>query len=192
MQRDVRCKPPEGRFRAVDADVRLSRSACAPLGLREVQSIGHDKKGREPSGVTMGLWDLVGCVAAALVLAAFCMRDMVPLRIAALCSNVAFIAYGLALGLAPVWLLHALLLPMNGYRLLGEVRARRVPVSQRIQRADEHIAVDEKAGVADIRLSAALCGRSSARRRSSRLMARAASRRRRECRKPDRPRPAGA
>jgi hypothetical protein len=41
-------------------------------------------------------------------------------------------------------------------------------------------------------LSAAPCGRSSARRRSSRLMARAASRRRRECRRPDRPRPAGA
>lgn len=49
----------------------------------------------------MSLWDLVGNVAAALVLAAFCMRDMVPLRIAALCRNVAFIAYGLALGLAP-------------------------------------------------------------------------------------------
>jgi hypothetical protein len=66
----------------------------------------------------MSLWDLVGYVAAALVLAAFCMREMVPLRIAALCSNLAFIAYGLALGLAPVWLLHALLLAMNGYRLL--------------------------------------------------------------------------
>jgi hypothetical protein len=71
----------------------------------------------------MSLWDTVGYVAAALVLAAFCMRDMVPLRIAALCSNVAFIAYGLALGLAPVWVLHALLLLMNGYRLLEALRA---------------------------------------------------------------------
>jgi hypothetical protein len=73
-------------------------------------------------------WDLVGYVAAALVLSAFYMREMVPLRMAALCSNLAFIAYGLALGLAPVWLLHALLLPMNGYRLLEALRARRTPV----------------------------------------------------------------
>jgi CRP/FNR family transcriptional regulator, cyclic AMP receptor protein len=78
----------------------------------------------------MNLWDLVGYVAAALVLAAFCMRDMVPLRIAALCSNVAFIAYGVALGLAPVWLLHALLLLMNGGRLLEAVLARPVALSQ--------------------------------------------------------------
>lgn len=70
-------------------------------------------------------WDFVGYVAATLVLSAFYMREMVPLRIAALCSNLAFIAYGLALGLALVWLLHALLLPMNGYRLLEALRARR-------------------------------------------------------------------
>jgi hypothetical protein len=56
------------------------------------------------------LWDLVGYLAAALVLTAFCMREMVPLRIAALCSHLAFITYGLGLDLAPAWLLHALLL----------------------------------------------------------------------------------
>jgi len=72
----------------------------------------------------MTLWDLFGYVAATLVLAAFYMRDMVPLRVTALCSNLAFIAYGLALGLLPIWLLHTLLLPMNGYRLLQELRAR--------------------------------------------------------------------
>jgi hypothetical protein len=72
----------------------------------------------------MTSWDLVGYIAATLVLAAFCMRDMIALRIAALCSNLAFIAYGLALDLVPVWLLHALLLPMNGYRLLEAMRAR--------------------------------------------------------------------
>ena len=73
----------------------------------------------------MGLWDSIGYVAAALVLAAFYMQDIVPLRLTALCSNLAFIAYGLALGLMPVWLLHALLLPINGYRLLQELRVRR-------------------------------------------------------------------
>jgi len=54
----------------------------------------------------MALWDLFGYVAATLVLAAFYMRDMVPLRVTALCSSLAFIAYGLALGLLPIWLLH--------------------------------------------------------------------------------------
>jgi hypothetical protein len=71
--------------------------------------------------------------AAALVLAAFCMREMVALCLAALCSNLAFIAYGLALGLTPVWLLHALLLPMNDYRLLEVLRARRISVSRKIE-----------------------------------------------------------
>src|SRR5262249_8895400 len=55
--------------------------------------------------------DAVGYLASALVLAAFCMKEMIPLRVAALGSNIAFLAYGLALGLVPVWLLHAVLLP---------------------------------------------------------------------------------
>jgi CRP/FNR family cyclic AMP-dependent transcriptional regulator len=69
-------------------------------------------------------WDICGYVASGLVLAAFYMRDMIPLRLAALASNVAFIAYGLALGLTPIWLLHALLVPLNGYRLVEAARRR--------------------------------------------------------------------
>src|SRR5688572_17773435 len=71
----------------------------------------------------MSLWELIGYLAAALALAAFYMREIIPLRVAALCSNLAFIAYGLALGLVPVWLLHALLLPINGCRLLEALRS---------------------------------------------------------------------
>jgi CRP/FNR family transcriptional regulator, cyclic AMP receptor protein len=52
-----------------------------------------------------------------LVLAAFGMKDMVNLRIVAICSNVAFIAYALALNLPPILLLHVMLLPLNGWRL---------------------------------------------------------------------------
>jgi hypothetical protein len=63
-------------------------------------------------------WDLCGYAASALVLAAFYMKDMIPLRLAALASNLTFIAYGLAFGLTPIWLLHALLVPLNGYRLM--------------------------------------------------------------------------
>ena len=62
-------------------------------------------------------WNAIGFVASGLVLAAFCMKDIVPLRLIAVGSNVAFLTYGLALGLAPVWLLHAALLPINCWRL---------------------------------------------------------------------------
>lgn len=62
-------------------------------------------------------WEIAGYVASALVLTAFCMREMIPLRMVSLFSNLAFIAYGVALGLTPVWVLHALLLAMNGWRL---------------------------------------------------------------------------
>jgi len=61
--------------------------------------------------------DAVGYVASGLVLAAFAMKDIVRLRVVAICSNIVFLAYGLSLGLAPVWILHAVLLPMNMLRL---------------------------------------------------------------------------
>jgi hypothetical protein len=61
--------------------------------------------------------DLIGFAAAVLVLATFCMSSMNALRWMAIASNVAFIAYGYLGGLAPVLLLHALLLPVNVYRL---------------------------------------------------------------------------
>ena len=43
--------------------------------------------------------------------------NMHHLRIVAVASNVAFMAYGVALGLMPVWLLHLVLLPVNLGRL---------------------------------------------------------------------------
>ena len=61
--------------------------------------------------------DGVGFGAAGLVLATFCMGSMNALRWVAIASNVAFIAYGYLGQLAPVLLLHALLLPVNIYRL---------------------------------------------------------------------------
>jgi hypothetical protein len=48
----------------------------------------------------INLWDVVGFIAAALVLVAFYMREMIPLRLAALCSNLCFIAYGLRIAVA--------------------------------------------------------------------------------------------
>jgi len=65
----------------------------------------------------MTIWDTAGYLASSLVITAFCMKDILRLRVAASVSNVAFLVYGLALGLAPVWLLHAILLPVNLWRL---------------------------------------------------------------------------
>jgi hypothetical protein len=57
-------------------------------------------------------------------LAAFGMKDMVSLRIVAICSNIAFIAYGIMLNLPPVLMLHVILLPLNGWRLMEALKQR--------------------------------------------------------------------
>lgn len=64
--------------------------------------------------------NLLGYGASALVLATFCMRQMLALRLTAIASNVAFMAYGLLAGLDPVLLLHVMLLPLNAWRLAQE------------------------------------------------------------------------
>lgn len=61
--------------------------------------------------------NLVGYLAAGLVLATFCMRSMTRLRLIALASNLAFISYGYLAHLMPVLFLHVILLPVNAYRL---------------------------------------------------------------------------
>ena len=62
--------------------------------------------------------DILGYAASATVLATFCMSTMIPLRILALGSNVLFMAYGYAEHLYPVFLLHAILFPVNALRLV--------------------------------------------------------------------------
>jgi hypothetical protein len=58
-----------------------------------------------------------GFVASILVLTTFTMTDMRTLRIVAICSNVAFIAYSALEWLLPVLILHLTLLPLNVLRL---------------------------------------------------------------------------
>ena len=70
--------------------------------------------------------DAVGYLASSLVFVAFYMKVMVRLRIVAVCSNIAFLFYGIALGLAPVFVLHAALLPVNAWRLWEALRSDRV------------------------------------------------------------------
>jgi hypothetical protein len=66
--------------------------------------------------------DFVGYLASGLVVSAFYMKDMASLRVAALASNCAFLAYGMGLHLGPVIVLHALLLPLNVWRLSQVLR----------------------------------------------------------------------
>jgi hypothetical protein len=64
----------------------------------------------------------IGFLASALVLTTFAMKDMINLRIVAICSNVAFIAYALVLHLLPILVLHVILLPLNSWRLAQALR----------------------------------------------------------------------
>ena len=71
----------------------------------------------------------VGYLASLLVFCTFYMKTMIPLRCVAIASNLAFMTYGLAGGLYPVFVLHVILLPLNCLRLhqmqrlIREVRA---------------------------------------------------------------------
>jgi hypothetical protein len=64
----------------------------------------------------------IGFIASALVLATFATKDMVNLRVVAICSNVAFITYALILHLLPILVLHVVLLPLNSWRLVQALR----------------------------------------------------------------------
>jgi hypothetical protein len=63
------------------------------------------------------LIDALGYLAAATVLATFSVRSIKTLRALAIISNLLFIAYAACANLSPVLALHALLLPLNMWRL---------------------------------------------------------------------------
>ena len=80
----------------------------------------------------MTLVDMVGFTAAAASFVAFSAKTMIPLRIAAICSNVLFIAFGLLSGFWPSALMHTLLLPLNIHRLQAMRRlVQRIAVAAR-------------------------------------------------------------
>jgi hypothetical protein len=66
--------------------------------------------------------DLAGYIASSLVFLTFYMRGMIPLRLVALCSNVAFLVYAGALHLLPIVILHGALIPVNVFRLIAARR----------------------------------------------------------------------
>ena len=71
--------------------------------------------------------DVLGYAASAFVVLTFYMKDMAPLRAAALCSNVCFLAYGISLKLGPVVVLHAALIPINLWRLRQSLSGGQLP-----------------------------------------------------------------
>jgi len=88
--------------------------------------------------------NLLGYAASLAVLASFLMRSMVPLRLAAILSNVLFISFGYIAHIHPVLLLHTALLPINIARLsaywrgcasrkASQIRSIAAPASDRIR-----------------------------------------------------------
>jgi hypothetical protein len=70
----------------------------------------------------MGEFEWVGYLASGLVFLAFTMKGMVMVRLVALCSNFAFLIYGIGLHLLPVAVLHLALIPVNCWRLWQALR----------------------------------------------------------------------
>lgn len=68
--------------------------------------------------------DLLGYAASCAVLATFLMRNMVSLRLMAIFSNLLFAAFGYVEHIYPVLFLHAVLLPINLWRLMDSVQTR--------------------------------------------------------------------
>ena len=103
---------------------RFSRVSRNPAFKTDSSTAVQGGYSRQVSGRSAMVWDLVGYLAAAMVLVAFYQTQTVPLRIAAIGSNLAFIVYGLALGLMSVWVLHFLLLGLNTRRLVEAFQVR--------------------------------------------------------------------
>lgn len=89
----------------------------------------------------------MGYVASALVLATFSVRGQVSLRLLAMASNVAFIAYAAMTGIGPVLALHVVLLPVNALRLTQALRphvrvAAAVTFQPVMRSASGHVSAD--------------------------------------------------
>jgi hypothetical protein len=75
----------------------------------------------------MDFWpEAVGFLGSGFAVLTYWMRDMLPLRIAAVLSCLSFIAYAIAIGSLPLLMMEIVLLPINAYRLL-ELRRGRQP-----------------------------------------------------------------
>jgi len=65
----------------------------------------------------MDLANLLGLIGGVFYVASVTLRTMIPLRIAAIISNVLFMGYGLLAKALPTFFMYAVLLPINCFRL---------------------------------------------------------------------------
>lgn len=66
--------------------------------------------------------EAAGYAASGLVFLTFCMKTLIPLRLMAIASNLAFIVYAVGANLTPVLILHAALLPLNVMRTVQQIK----------------------------------------------------------------------
>ena len=70
------------------------------------------------------IWiEVVGFCGSALAILTYWMREMIPLRIAAVLGCLCFLAYALLIGAYPLIVMEAILLPINLYRLAELLRS---------------------------------------------------------------------
>lgn len=86
----------------------------------------------------MNAADLTGYFASFLVFSTFYMKGMLPLRLMAIASNLAFFAYAWLGGLTPILLLHGALLPLNVLRLI-EMRR---PMNRLMRASSGYISIE--------------------------------------------------
>jgi hypothetical protein len=66
--------------------------------------------------------DLIGYFGGGITLWGMYLKTMIPLRVGVVCGNVGFMAFGFLAGSYPTLVLHTLLLPLNGLRLVQMIR----------------------------------------------------------------------
>ena len=98
--------------------VAIAATFGAPLSEPVLESLMAIAQGM-PAAAS----DALGWTAAALTVATFCCRDPLWMRPFAVCTNLAFIGYACFAGLAPVLVLHSLLLPINLLRWWQSARS---------------------------------------------------------------------
>jgi CRP-like cAMP-binding protein len=76
--------------------------------------------------------ELLGYLAVSLMFSTFYMKNMIPLRIIGIMSNVVFIVYTSQAHIVPIFMLHVALLPMNCLRL-----AQMLKLIKQVRKASE-------------------------------------------------------
>jgi CRP/FNR family transcriptional regulator, cyclic AMP receptor protein len=70
----------------------------------------------------MKVFEIIGFIGAALMVATLAMKAMIPLRMVGIASSIFQIAFAMSAGITPMLIQHCILLPMNAYRLFEQIR----------------------------------------------------------------------